>query len=391
MSVALRGNLRDFGVGEVFQLIGQQRKTGVLEVSNDAGRIHVLFDAGGVVAAAPVRDQADVAVGELLVRRGQLGEDALERARKQCAVSLARLGPHLVEEGLVPRGELEATEDFLTRETIFDLLRHHEGSFHFTAQPVPHERDPATLLNAEQILMDGLRMVDEWRALARRLPPEDAVLRRRKPFESWAARAAGEARARLVTAERVYLLVDGRVTLRRVIDLSRLGTFEASRLLVDLLAAGVIEPEKRRQTPVQRALPGERSRSVQVAGVAVLLLLAATALALHAGAGGAPHVPGRLVLDPLEALDEGFALRRVRNALEAFHVDRGEWPSSLDDLVKAGLLDPAALTPRSGRPYYYRRNADGIVLLAPERAFPVAAPVASGDAGGAGDAGHGPD
>jgi len=34
VSVALHGNLRDFGIGEVFQLIGQQQKTGVLEVSD---------------------------------------------------------------------------------------------------------------------------------------------------------------------------------------------------------------------------------------------------------------------------------------------------------------------------------------------------------------------
>ena len=31
MAVALRGNLQDFGIAEVFQLIGQQRKTGTLE------------------------------------------------------------------------------------------------------------------------------------------------------------------------------------------------------------------------------------------------------------------------------------------------------------------------------------------------------------------------
>ncbi len=31
MAVALRGNLQDFGIAEVFQLIGQQRKTGMLK------------------------------------------------------------------------------------------------------------------------------------------------------------------------------------------------------------------------------------------------------------------------------------------------------------------------------------------------------------------------
>ena len=45
MSIALRGNLRDFGIAEVFQLIGQQRKTGILEIEGARphwGKIHTL-------------------------------------------------------------------------------------------------------------------------------------------------------------------------------------------------------------------------------------------------------------------------------------------------------------------------------------------------------------
>ncbi len=247
MSIALRGNLEDFGVGEVFQLIGQQRKTGVLEISNEAGRIQLRFDAGSVVAAAPVGEQPGSALGEMLVRRGVLSPESLATALAECAATLQGLGQRLAESGMVSKADVDDIEEFLTRETIFDLLRLSQGSFHFTAQPVMHDRDPAALLGAEQILMDGLRMVDEWRTLARGLPPEDATLRRKRNFDVYAAAATGEARRRLVTAERVYLLVDGRATLRRVIDLSHLGTFEASRIVAELIAGGVVEPVKRKQ------------------------------------------------------------------------------------------------------------------------------------------------
>ena len=50
MSVALHGNLRDFGIGEVFQLIGQQQKTGLLEVSDEELRLRIAFDGGAVVS-----------------------------------------------------------------------------------------------------------------------------------------------------------------------------------------------------------------------------------------------------------------------------------------------------------------------------------------------------
>ena len=73
MAVALRGNLSDFGIGEVFQLIGQQRKTGVLEV--DGGRRNAStcrFVEGSVVSAATAGPHEDAALGDMLVRAGLL-------------------------------------------------------------------------------------------------------------------------------------------------------------------------------------------------------------------------------------------------------------------------------------------------------------------------------
>ena len=58
MSVGLSGNLQDFGLADVFQLIGQQRKTGVLELSSRKLRVQIVFDRGAVVSAAPVGGRA---------------------------------------------------------------------------------------------------------------------------------------------------------------------------------------------------------------------------------------------------------------------------------------------------------------------------------------------
>ena len=44
MAVALRGNLQDFGIADVFQLIGQQRKTGLLDISNEGRTLRLAFD-----------------------------------------------------------------------------------------------------------------------------------------------------------------------------------------------------------------------------------------------------------------------------------------------------------------------------------------------------------
>lgn len=59
MAVALRGNLQDFGIAEVFQLIGQQRKTGTLDVSCKSQGLRLAFDE---VMAAPIAGTWEVPI-----------------------------------------------------------------------------------------------------------------------------------------------------------------------------------------------------------------------------------------------------------------------------------------------------------------------------------------
>ena len=68
MSAALHGNLKDFGIAEVFQLIGQQRKTGLLEISGEGECVQLAFDEGAVVWASPVGPTEFAVLGERLVR-----------------------------------------------------------------------------------------------------------------------------------------------------------------------------------------------------------------------------------------------------------------------------------------------------------------------------------
>ncbi len=159
MSIALNGNLGDFGIGEVFQLIGQQRKTGVLRVEAKHEEMELRFDEGRIVDAAPVRAKSEAALGDMTVRCGLLTQDQLATVERERGEGTS-LAAALVASGSLPREELRQLEDLLTRETIFELLCWVDGSFRFVSESIRHDREPDTLLGAEQVLMDGLRMVD---------------------------------------------------------------------------------------------------------------------------------------------------------------------------------------------------------------------------------------
>jgi len=386
MASALRGNLRDFGIAEVFQLIGQQRKTGVLEIDRRGRRVVLEFDGGAVVrawAGAPGPAAQDAALADMLLRCGLITREQLEELRADARRLLVRLAALAAERGALGREQILEIEDLLTQEILFRILRWEDGSFVFSARRVDHDR-PGRLLPAEQILMDGLRMADEWRTFADQVPSEDMVFQHVGRWEDYHAAHEGESEARVEQTKRVFLLVDGRLPVRRVIDLARLGTFEVTRILAGLRREGLIEPlapeqlaRRRPERPVDLRAPPPRP---WIAGALPMVLL--VALALVAGRPQAPPQPGPdafpLELRALERAHWELRARRVRKALDDWYFEHGSWPDLPEQLVREGRLEAEALATAAGRPYYYARRGGEAYLLAPEY------PAGSGHAGSPG-------
>ncbi len=374
MPVALRGNLRDFGIGEVFQLIGAQGKTGILEVEGSREKIRMAFREGSVVWAAPAGPHEQAALGDMLVRVGLLTPDRLvelENELEQGRESLAHL---LIRQGDLEARDVDAVADLLTSETIFTLLRLNQGSFHFTPQKIQGERQPSRLLPAEQILMDGLRMVDEWRAMDADVTSDATVFQRVGRFETYREASSEDSADELANAEKLFLLIDGRLTVRRIVDLSRLGTFEGSRILSRLRQTGVIEPIDAEvlATTHQRRRPRafastELGLGIAVAGMPFVLLFLMAWLAL--GAVGSP-APAGLTFpgpDPQRRAEIAFDTRRLRHLVEAYRFATGHWPHGLEDLTARGWLPADALAAAEEHPYYYVRRGDAALVLAPEQ------------------------
>ena len=373
MSVALRGNLRDFGIAEVFQLIGQQRKTGVLEIVADDQTVRLAFDEGAVVWAGPASNSEDAVLGDRLVRCGLLTTSALSRLFAEGEASARSLAALAVANDVVSQRDIEQISDLIKRDTIFQVLRWSGGSFHFSAQSVQHDQPPEKLLAAEQILMDGLRMMDEWQTFAAQVPSDETIFQRCGSFEAYRQRVGADARPRLSQGEAIFALVDGRLSVRRIIDLSRLGVFEATRVFAELRTAGVVDPLSVKQArrarriseqPVQPMAQKVRWWLAAAFPLAVLALMVSVAFNSLSSQVDQPGFP--ILRSPLDEARYVFEKRRLRHALEAYRYQWGTWPSDLAELARTGLLGRGALTPSDGPAYYYARREGGVVLLAPE-------------------------
>ncbi|MDH3519149.1 MAG: DUF4388 domain-containing protein [Myxococcales bacterium] len=378
MGVGLSGSLEDFGIADVFQLIGQQRKTGVLELKGETGRVQLVFDQGLVVCAAPVNARATDPdpLGEMLVRCGLLTRERADEANAACRSSAQTVARRVAECGWVSAADVQRIQLLLTRDTIFEVLRWKRGSFDFRAQQeVVHDRDPSELLGAEQILMDGLRMVDEWQSIREFTASEDTVFQRAGRFETYRSKAQGASPTQIQNVETVFSLIDSRLSARRVIDLSQLGNFEGTRALAELIRHGVIQrldPEGVRQLRRHLRPAGSAAAAVRrwVASVVPLALLLATALATQPRGAATRETAAKefAVEQPrLESVREAYATRRLLNATQVYLLAEGRWPSRVSELEDLDLVEPEALAAPAGRPYYSLNRPDGFVLLAPER------------------------
>lgn len=372
MSVALRGNLEDFGIGEIFQLIGQQRKTGILEFSAKRKQIRICFDRGAVVSAAPVGPRPESALADMLVRCGYLPRPEVDRLLSDCEASAQPLSRLAVSTGRLSEGAIEELEALLTRETIFDVLRWSSGSFDFMAQEVEHDREFESLLGAEQILMDGMRMVDEWQGLAELVPSQDVVFARCGSFDSYRQAARGEAGSAIEGARRLFRMIDGRLSVRRVVDLSRLGTFDATRIIAELRRQELIEvvdPRRTRRVRTSRvsAAAGFGGLRKWLPALLPLALLLAVAIRANRDVAADDLHAFPIARAPLEAVREAYAARRVRSGIESYRFVEGRWPRRLGELEHLGLLDGRGLASTRGRLYYYEQRDGGVLLLAPER------------------------
>ena len=76
--MALVGTIKDFGLADILQLIGLQRKSGLLTLEHGTDRVTVKFLEGAVVGADTSTRNLEELLGSVLVRTGRITEAQLQ-------------------------------------------------------------------------------------------------------------------------------------------------------------------------------------------------------------------------------------------------------------------------------------------------------------------------
>ncbi len=396
--MALKGTLKDFGIAEILQLIGQQAKSGVLHLESRDDLIHIAIADGNVVRAESAGRKTRERLGNLLVRAGIITQEELAYALDAQKRSLRRLGDILVELKLVSKQDLREMTALQTTETVYRLFHWKSGTYEFEPGDVEWDAETVTPLRAESVLMEGFRQVDEWPLVRRKITSTAMTFERLKAVEpeKGAPRSADRKEDEDVDAafdafgdggekhrgepalgkneRRCFALAEPGRTVEKIVDLSRLGEFETCKALLALVNQGYLKgiaPSKRAAATVGEYAEGWQARVRRGASrvLATLALAAALAgLAYWADRHGIAFggAGGTAVRDnAAQRFLARYQMERLRGALEVYRLERGEYPDALGALVDAGLASPGDLRYPWSQDYHYRRKPGGRFVLLP--------------------------
>lgn len=367
--MGLEGTLRVFSLNDIFQVLGLQRKSGVLTVEGDEDTVTVSFLGGQVVSAESAARGLDNRLGSLLVRAGRLSEEQLSRLLEKQKETQQRLGFLLIRERLVTPEDLREALRLQILRIVFSSFRWTDGRFRFSQEgPIDYDADHMSPVPTESILMEAAQMIDEWPRLEKKIRAADVVFRKPAGVENLDLVTSGEGlrEGKLVVSKpeaEAWRWVDGERSVADIMERAFLSDFDVYKGLADLLDRNLIE-----EAPPDAPVPVAVTAPAPSGGRAALLwamALAVAALAVFL----VPRNPWNVLLrsptqtrqlaDFLKAVSLD-RLVRIERSIRVYYDSSGRYPRSLEDLVLAGLLDSSEARDPYGRPYrYILRSEDG--------------------------------
>ena len=244
----LQGNIERFTLPEIFQLVSTGRKTGTLGIQRDDDIVMVYFRSGSVIYGYGPRKTYHI--GRMLVENGRISAEQLDESISFQAKHPGggkRLGQILIEKRYIDRADLEGVIRKQVEELIFSLMSWDRGSFKFYENQFPTEEEITVNLSTENVVLEGLRRLDEMTRLKDYLPDFSAVFR-------LALSEPGQKRDISLEPEEwnVLALVDGHRDINEILTASRLESIETLKHLASLQLAGLVSPVEKPATDGDR-------------------------------------------------------------------------------------------------------------------------------------------
>ena len=206
--MALRGSLHEFELPDIFQLIGNDGKTGQLVISNKDNEAFVIFSRGSVIASGNTSMNLQTVLFKFLISIKHYSDEELNELLYLCQGEMRLFTQELVNKQYVSKEELALIARFSIEDLACGLFLWESGHYRFDSlDNVDDYMVGALALSSDAITMEAMRRVDEWKRIKKAIRPETVFIRV-KPIENQQQAQSGPRRI-FDPAEYIFSLIDG--------------------------------------------------------------------------------------------------------------------------------------------------------------------------------------
>jgi CheY-like chemotaxis protein len=234
----IQGNLASVPIVEVMQMLGLQRQTGRLVITNAGENIEVFFKNGAVIFASSHSGDSDAVVEELLRKSCKIEENSLRHVLRIAEMTSRPIDSILDQEKLLP---LKTFSECLRRHTesaVYKGIAWKQGEFFFEKVSGPSFSNPIQL-KVDDLLIEGARRADEWSLIQQKIPDFELV------FEPMIGNADELSTRGMSDIDmQVFSLINGRRTIQEIIDMLNLTEFDVGKSMFILLSVNLIRKKR---------------------------------------------------------------------------------------------------------------------------------------------------
>jgi len=239
-SMSFRGDISSFSLGDVFQNLATNQKTGTLRVQSRDVECYVLFRDGKAVSCS---DNKNPSISAWLVEKEIVTAEQMDEAQKRYRRAKKKsLGEILKDMEVLSLEDYKSYLSTLVQESMYEALSLQEGTFEFLEgleEDLPNREPLAAGISfqAQSLLMEGARRSDDWQNIRRHMPSESEIY-----LVPPASRAKLLSETEDEVTKQAIALLDGTRTLKKVIAKLPYTRFDACKAIAHLIMEKKLRP-----------------------------------------------------------------------------------------------------------------------------------------------------
>ena len=248
--IPLKGNIQEVKLPHLLAYLNRQRKTGTLMTTTPVFTKKVFLVKGDAIFASSSFE--DDRLGEMLIKAGKITMEQYDKSVEMLKKTGKRQGAILVELGYLTPKDLFWGVKYQVREIIYSLFQLEQAEFEFIEDEIPEHEVITLKMSMGNLIYEGVKRIDNWTRIKQEMTDSEAVLKlSHDPVAIFQD-------IELSPQDRQMLsFVDGKMTMKQLIDSSLVGSFEAMKILYVLLSIGVLEVKKSETTDTPETMKHE--------------------------------------------------------------------------------------------------------------------------------------